>query len=283
MKLFPFFFVCLSILSHSILIFAEPVKIATWNIAHLCDENDEGSVKRDDDDYEVLAKYAKKLSADIIALQEVEGAGAAKRVFDPDAYNFYFSSRDHKQLTGFAVRKHIDVQQNPDYEDLDVSGGLRYGTDITVTVDDQQIRFLSIHLKSSCWDDPLNSTKDDCQKLNAQVPILEAWIDERATENVPFIVLGDFNRRFDHPDDTFYNEIDDANPSNADLTRITDGLRSNCWGGKYPLYIDHILMDRLTVKWYTQCSFKQLVYDEQEYSNKISDHCPISMILDITP
>ena len=36
--------------------------------------------------YEIVAEYAEQLDADIIALQEVDGAEAAARVFDPDVY-----------------------------------------------------------------------------------------------------------------------------------------------------------------------------------------------------
>jgi len=48
---------------------AQELKIASWNIAWL------GSHKfntRTPDDYALLAKYAKQLDADVIALQEVE-------------------------------------------------------------------------------------------------------------------------------------------------------------------------------------------------------------------
>ena len=46
-------------------------------------------------------------------------------------------------------------------------------------------------------------------------------IDDRAAEGIPFIVLGDFNRRFDASDDEFWQAIDDGKPRNADLRYLT--------------------------------------------------------------
>jgi len=261
----------------------QTLRVATWNIEHLRDENDEGPNARDPADYTRLAVYASRLNADIVALQEVEGPAAAERVFDPEKYSFYFSSRDDEMLTGFAVRKTISVTQNPDYEDLDVSGRLRYGTDITVTTEGQQIRFLSVHLKSGCHGGSLDSDTKACRDLREQLPVLERWIDARAAENTPFVVLGDFNRRFDNPCDTFWPEIDDGEPANADLTRVPEGLISECWCSEYPLYIDYIILDRRASKWVVTGSFEQWVYDEDEsVKKKLSDHCPISVLLDLS-
>lgn len=96
---------------------AERVIIATWNIENLRDTNLEGPNRRKQVDYDRLAGYVTQLNADVVALQEVEGADAARRVFDPNEYNLFFSGRDDDQLTGFAVRKALEVTQNPDYED----------------------------------------------------------------------------------------------------------------------------------------------------------------------
>lgn len=257
------------------------VVVATWNIENLRPQGTRGQTK----DLEVLTELAKRLDADIIALQEVDGPEAARQVFDPDEYSFFFSSRNHVQLTGFAVRKGLEVTQNPDYSELNVSGGLRHGTDITVHIGEQPIRLLSVHLKSSCHShDPLpepdSSLDSHCEKLSAQVPVLEAWIDKRAEENIPFVVLGDFNRRFNEPDDTFFPQIDDAQPPNADLHLVTEGKVSACLEGRFPEYIDHIVLDRLSAGWKMEGSFKQLLF-AAELKDVVSDHCPISVALDV--
>lgn len=147
---------------------AAQIKVATWNIEHLRAEANSGPNPRTDDDYQRLADYAELLNADVIALQEVDGEAAALRIFDPDDYMLFFSRRNDPMLTGFAVRRGIDVLQNPDVVALDVSGqgNLRYGTDITITVNGREIRLLSIHLKSFCSQDFLDSSPGACMTLS---------------------------------------------------------------------------------------------------------------------
>ncbi|NEQ44068.1 MAG: hypothetical protein F6K00_11135 [Leptolyngbya sp. SIOISBB] len=146
-------------------------------------------------------------------------------------------------LTGFALRRGIDVVQNPDLVALDVTdqGGLRYGTDITVTYSGREIRLLSIHLKAFCFDNPLATSSNACRTLNEQLPVLESWIDAQATAAIPLVVLGDFNRRINELGDEFWIKVDDAEPPNADLTKSTLGLVSQGWDSQYPSYIDHIV------------------------------------------
>ncbi|MEM9510008.1 MAG: endonuclease/exonuclease/phosphatase family protein [Cyanobacteria bacterium P01_E01_bin.35] len=256
---------------------AEPLKIAAWNIENLTVGADK--------DYVFLQDYVKDLEADVIALQEVDGARAAEQVFDPDDYDFYFSNRNNRQRTGFAVRKGIDVVQNPDYDALNVSGGLRYGTDITVSTDDKQIRLLSIHLKSGCFTkalEGLGSGRGACDKLSRQVPILEDWIDDRASEEIPFAVMGDFNRRLNIADDDLWDEIDDGVPANADLTKVTEGRLSDCFDGKFPQYIDHIVLDKQSTDWLVPGSFEQKLYDQPlSREDFLSDHCAIAVTLEM--
>jgi hypothetical protein len=87
---------------------------------------------------------------------------------------------------------------NPDFEELDV-GGVRDGTNLTVMLDDQPLWLLSVHLKSFCHQDGLDNVpptwNSDCARPKRQIPILEGWIEARAQEGVPLVVLGDFDRR----------------------------------------------------------------------------------------
>jgi len=260
---------------------AEPVKIAAWNIEHLRDTNGEGPNDRSDTDYERLAHYVRRINADIKALQEVEVPPVASRIFNPLRYQFFFSRRNAELLTGFAIRKGIETKQNPDLTGLNVDGDNRHGTDISVKINGHWVRMLSVHLKSGCWGDPLNASKDACRKLSAQLPVLESWIDARVADGVPFLVLGDFNRRFDNnADDTFWPEIDDGTPANADLFRVTENHTDQCWGSLYPNFIDHIVLDLISTKWVVKGSFSHLVYDEgTEYKKKLSDHCPVIVII----
>jgi hypothetical protein len=75
--------------------------------------------------------------------------------------------------------------------------------------------------KSGCFDNA--STISACETLLAQVPVLEGWIDTAAEGPTPFIVLGDFNRQFNQPNDRIWANLDDGEPANADLSTLIQG------------------------------------------------------------
>lgn len=279
---------------------AEKLKISSWNIVWL------GSHKyneRTEAEYLELAKYAQRLDADVIALQEVEDGKWASKVFG-DEYDYYFSTKDWVQRVGFAVRKSSGYKVTAiEYKALDV-GRVRNGMDITLTKGDKKLRLLGVHLKSGCFTQALDAesvagmseeskrdkrAKSACEKLSKQMAPLEAWIDERAAEGTPFIVLGDFNRRFVVDMEKAYAEnqglwqaIDDEGPE--DLWTPTMEQDSKCWGGYYKDYIDHIVFDPKAKAKYVEGSFEQLVFEGEytrELSNALSDHCPISITIDL--
>lgn len=110
---------------------------------------------------------------------------------------------------------------------------------------------------------------------------------QRATENVPFVVIGDFNRRFNKDIAKNYSEkagfwqsIDDDGAE--DMWAPTISANSNCWGGYYKDYIDHIVFDPKAKQCYVKGSFNQLVFDgkyTKQLGRSLSDHCPISVEL----
>ena len=258
---------------------ADTLKIAAWNIEHLRDEAGEPPSRRTADEFQRLWQHAERLDADAIAVQEVENERALARVFDPARYNFFVSNRNDKLLTGFAVRKSIVVKRHPDLTALSGGGRLRHGIDIEISAGGLSIRLLSVHLKSFCFEGSVGTPDTDhCRKLAAQVPALEQWIDARVGEGTPFAVLGDFNRRFDAPGDDFWPEIDDGDPTGLKLYRADAGRQATCNGGRYPVFIDHIVYDRLVSRLVVPGSFEELVYA----GAPLSDHCPISVILDLS-
>jgi endonuclease/exonuclease/phosphatase family metal-dependent hydrolase len=257
------------------------LKIATWNLEWLNADVGTGNVKRTVEDYARLRKYADRLDADVVAFQEVDGEDAAKRVFSPERHAFHIASQPIEQLTGFAFKKSLSIAKNPDYAELDV-GNVRAGADLTITFGGAQLRLMSVHLKSGCFDQPLTDPSDACKKLKHQLPKLEAWIDARAGEGVPFAVLGDFNRRlFKRPDEPFWKEIDDANPPDADLSSATDGQTAQCWDSAFPQFIDHLVLSKSGAALLKPGSFAQHVYDSTDEAKKdvLSDHCPLSIVL----
>ena len=279
---------------------AETLKIATWNIAWLGSHEYN---KRTSSDYKALAKYAKLLDADIVALQEVESPKWAKKVFG-DEYDYYFSTKDWVQRVGVVVKKSIQYKvESSEYKALDV-GKVRYGMDLKLSKGNKILRLLAVHLKSGCFDKaleqddidtmPITSKKQsiekiDCYILSNQIKPLESWIDRRSEEQVPFIVLGDFNRRFSIDIEKNYSErqglwqaIDDEGAEEMWTPTLTKN--SKCWDGYFKDYIDHIVLDPRARAQYAKDSFNQLIY-EGKYSRKLSqnlsDHCPISIEIEM--
>ena len=259
--------------------FADTIKIATWNIEHLRDGvGDPSKYQRTMEEFDRLRQHAERLDADVIAVQEVENERALARVFDPARYRFFVSDRNDAQRTAFAVRKSISARRHPDLAALGAGGRLRHGVDIGISASGESLRLLSIHLKSFCFQGSIASPgKDACRKLAMQIPVLARWIDARAAEGTPFAVLGDFNRRFDAPGDDFWPRIDDGDPGHLKLHRATAGRRATCNGGRYPLFIDHIVYGRLLARRVVPGSFAELVYA----GPPLSDHCPVSVVLDM--
>jgi endonuclease/exonuclease/phosphatase family metal-dependent hydrolase len=251
------------------------VSLATWNLEWLNGTPGEGNVPRQEPDYEALRRYARKLKADVIAVQEVADVNAATRVFPVTEYEYLLTTHGGLQRVGFVIRKGIPWRANPEYDALDVTGGLRSGADITIFPDSTPLRLLAIHLKSGCFDRPLDSAVPECVLLRQQLPVLEDWIDRRAEEPIPFLVIGDFNRRLKDADE-FWRAIDDAQPFNADLEISSHGIKPQCHQGQYQEFIDHLVTDRRSTTRFLSGSFREVLYsldDEAEF--KLSDHCPL--------
>lgn len=266
------------------------LRVATWNMANLHAQNGQSvytgkdpSEMRDALDYERIRCYVRLFDPDILAVQEVDGKEALQRVVDMDIYDIHVSSRSKpsgmngKQNTGFAYKKGLSVQALDDFKALDIgaTGHLRYGTQIRLKHNNKSIKLMSVHLKSGCFED--SSSGSACNRLLGQIPVLEYWIDDAAQGSEPFIVLGDFNRRFNIAGDDFWEEIDDSNPPNADLTTVTLNKPISCRDNRYDEFIDHMVFDKRAWLWVEDSSFRHVTYRAQDKAvwDQISDHCPV--------
>jgi len=232
-------------------------------------------------DFDRLRRYADALDADVVAFEEVDGAGAASRVFSPDRYAIVITGDTVVQRVGFAIRRGLAFTRNPDVTAIDVQPEahfpLRSGADVTLDLPHgQRLRLLAVHLKSGCWSGPMRRSRHACRALHEQIAPLADWISRIAAAGTPFVVLGDFNRRMEGHDRLFA-ALDRAAP----LLRTTAGQASPCWGGDD--FIDHILAGGQARNWVEPDSLRVLVYRETDpaWKDRLSDHCPVSVRLDV--
>ena len=267
---------------------ASDIKLATWNLnwltlRHAGDATLPDDVHpRRDDDFRRLRSFADRLDADIVGFEEVDGAQAAARVFDPARYTLLTIDEDVVQRVGIAVRHGITIERHPDVAALDAEPDaphrLRDGFDATLRfAGGASLRILVVHLKTGCHrDDLARSARPQCALLAAQIPVLAAWVHARVAEIVPFAILGDFNRVLDQPE-AMSTALDHA----GDLLRVTRGHSDPCWDGGS--FIDHIFLGGAAKAWLVPESLRVMVYHSSLAADRerLSDHCPVSAKLSI--
>jgi endonuclease/exonuclease/phosphatase family metal-dependent hydrolase len=259
---------------------AAELKIATWNLNWLTSRDGglPSDVKlRQPEDFDRLRAYALELNADVIAIEEIDNAETARRLFPPETYSIHMS-RDHvRQRVGIVVRRGLPYDANPDIVALalDPSAHLRSGVDITLNPPSGPVRVLAVHLKQGCQYLTFGgSPQATCLTLMTQFDLVTQWIEARRDEKVPFLVLGDFNRGLDK-NDPFSKKLRGAGA----LNRVTEGYTSPCWG--HESFIDHILIGGTARDWIKPNSMRVLTYreTEPEWKERLSDHCPVSVRL----
>jgi endonuclease/exonuclease/phosphatase family metal-dependent hydrolase len=240
---------------------------------------------RSGEDVRALREHARRLNADIVSLQEVDGPDAARLIF-PD-YQFCFSGRIALQNNGFAIRRGLPFVCAADVADLALGDDVRRGVELRVFPGTpRELVLLSVHLKSGCAREPLDSRKPSCTELARQVPALETWIDARAAEHKAFAVLGDFNRDLQHEPAgmSLWADIDDADPPEADLVNTADGQTfENCMPSQtFTGFIDYIVLGRRMARGLVENSFGRTIYRPREAQRrKLSDHCPVFIRLKV--
>jgi endonuclease/exonuclease/phosphatase family metal-dependent hydrolase len=233
---------------------------------------------RSGEDIAALRSHARALDADVVALQEVDGAEAARLVFP--GYEFCFSGRVAVQNNGFAVRDGLPFTCR-DLDELSLSDDVRRGVELRLFPGTpREIRLLSVHLKSGCARDSLAATRPACGQLSRQIPTLERWIDTQASEHKPFAILGDFNRdlRREPEGPSLWGELDDHDPPEADLVNTAEGHSfQNCLPSQtFSGYIDYIVLGRRMARGLVNDSFGRALYPpEDALRRKLSDHCPV--------
>lgn len=270
----------------------EPWKLMAWNVEHLNEENNAGCVPRVDSDYVAITSQLNEIGPDVVAFQEIESPKAAARIFDPETWNIVFSGRPNKGPsrecwqqegkylrhlgTGFAIRKGIEYVRNQDFDALGLDDNFqRWGTDITLKREGKSIlRILSIHLKSGCWGPPQDEQNANaCPQLHQQSRILAEWVKSRSEEELPFAILGDFNRRLAIKDDWMWTDIN-MNLSSG-LHLLDQGIEAKC-DPRYKDFIDHIVLDHRAFATYVKTSFTEV-----PRAGEHPDHCAITALVNL--
>jgi len=264
---------------------AHTIKLSTWNMDWLTlrlsgdpalPEDVPGGEHRD---FAKLAAYARHLDSDVVAFEETDGPVAASRVFSPTTYQIILTPNSVVQRVGVAVRQDLHVTVNDELSALNVAKPdaphqLRGGLDVTISDGHASLRLLVVHLKTGCWDQPLNQRQHSCPILYQQFRIMQDWMLERHDEGEAYAVLGDFNRRL-----TLHDPLMQQIEAETPVTLATAGKASPCWGGEY--FIDHILLGNAARDWLVPDSLRVMTYKNDTVPTGLSDHCPVSVRLEM--
>ncbi|GAB6967903.1 hypothetical protein JCM25156A_19400 [Komagataeibacter kakiaceti JCM 25156] len=261
---------------------AGSLKLSTWNLDWLTTRaQGDGALPADvtprtPAELDRLARYARRLAPDIVALEEIDTAALAARLFPAPAYHIILSGDHVVQKVALAIRAGLSVERHPDVTALDVyppdaPHHLRSGLDLSIGAGPDRLRLLVVHLKAGCRDSGPRERKPACGTLLRQMAVIQDWILERQDEGEAFAVLGDFNRLL-APDDPALRMLAENGP----LTLTTAGHASPCAQGGY--FIDHIILGGAARGWLQPDSLRVMLYRADETA-RLSDHCPVSVRL----
>lgn len=154
------------------------------------------------------------VKADVIAFQEVSGVAAVRDALGAASADYEVCSfTGYKvQRLAFAWRKSLgsssgtcQVIHELSLPHLPPKDQVRPGFALTLQVAGKRIRFLTLHLKSSCVSpldrgqlDGNKGPADPCPILQQQVAPLESAIENLSKGVDHVVVLGDFNRNLNH-------------------------------------------------------------------------------------
>ena len=165
---------------------------------------------------EALAALLRQGDADVVLLQEVSDAAAARLLLGP-AYRVVGSDemwKEHSIAQNLAIGWRISRFDQPPRGEL-IEAVSQAGADGRVTrpglalaIDlggGRRLALLNLHLKAGCRQGRLNEVtsrsperafrrKADCAVFQRQVPEIERWADDKLRQGYGVIIAGDFNR-----------------------------------------------------------------------------------------
>ena len=271
--------------------------VATWNIAWFGDgigdevlvgNRSRGQYLRREADFERLRGVVSRLAnlgVEVVGLQEIENAAAARRIFPETDWELFLSRRDTdpewSQRTAIVVRRATgwQVERHPDVAEWSPQGRDRHGVDLTLSRGEERVRVLTVHFQSGCHGDSLDSGKRPCGFLRMQLAVLKGWLFERMGEGVPTVVAGDWNRFLSRPGDDTVAEL----PGNT-LVLPPVSRAPGCWGGRFDHYVDHIVAFAPPGRVASSRAFEEVLYEAPDSAHdRLSDHCPLVATVSFGP
>ena len=239
------------------------------------------TLERSATDFAGMARVARTLDADVVAVEEVDGPEAARQVFP--RHEFCFTGGRVVQNTGFAIRRGVPFRCGADLTGLSLGDELRRGATVVLYPDTaRELHLLAVHLKSGCWRQALDSRAHACERLVQQAPALHDWVASQQRAGHRFAVLGDFNRDLlaEHADGLWTRLGADAPESSLVNTASRAAFR-NCYPGQtHTGFIDYILLGNTLAPALVTGSFERLTYSATDaWRLKLSDHCPVAIRL----
>lgn len=273
----------------------------------------------------LLAATVARLDADLVAFQEVADAAAVARIV-PGGWRIATTaeltrSQPIAQNVGVAIAPRLAsrigrVELVPGLAQAGADGRLtRPGLAVEIDVGGgRRAWLLVVHLKAGCRmgrmdrsgggrDARSQRRRAACAVLQAQVPVLEGWIDAHVSQTSAVILAGDFNRDLSderarqwpaHADATgaatapaapgliaaLLPEIDDDMPPGArfSVTPTATPAPADCHRG-----IDHVLVSANATPWMTAPlpapEVMAIAQDAVRERVRASDHCPHLQVL----
>ena len=240
---------------------------------------------------------------DILAVQEVQSADALAAVLPSDYQVICFTSRVDPQNIGFAARRELaaglaceelsslSLEDNPRGD-----RAVRRGLVLTASIGGKPVKILNVHLKASCPTGSLdNPSNEACRTLQRQAIPLEAWVETQARLQMPFVIIGDFNRNLEQEvGGNFPARSDASNPASPLDTaklrnlfpELNDGVPANT--GLRLIHLDrsastahacHDILDQLVISDLLLNSVLSATLPQAKLvlgQKGASDHCAIS-------
>ncbi len=276
---------------------ARPLRVATWNLSWLVTERTAHLNRlaclagkrpalpcdmaldqaRDRSDIAKLKQYARRLNADVLALQEVESVAAIRQILPHHA--ICISTAPALQRVAIAVRPSLPHRCDGSWRELAKARGQRPGVQLTLFPEQPQaLTLLAVHLKSGCSSAAIAPpANQSCAALHDQALQLQQWLRLMQQWGRKHLLLGDFNRAGPNAADDFWRILGSLQSRWRNAAPPHSFL--NCFPGQpFTAAIDHILISDNLLSQVVYESYRKHRYQlDDAMAYRLSDHCPISV------